>query len=76
MDIDRPRSWDVAPLLLAGLVVGLVGPLLAGAGTAWAAVLSLGGLVLLVTALVRWTRRARQHAPVDRTAPDPVSRTV
>ena len=62
MDTTRPRSWDVAPLLLGGLIVGLVGPLLAGAGSALAAAVSLAGLVLLLTALVRWTRRTRERA--------------
>jgi hypothetical protein len=76
VDNSAKRSWDVAPLLLAGVLVGLVGPLLAGAGSGWAAALSLVGLVLLTTALVRWTRRTRERTmPVD-VAPDTVSGSV
>jgi predicted lipid-binding transport protein (Tim44 family) len=58
------RSWDIAPLLLAGVVVGLIGPLLAGAGNGLAALLSLAGLVLMVTGLVRWTRRPQRSRAV------------
>jgi predicted lipid-binding transport protein (Tim44 family) len=72
----RTRSWDIAPLLLAGVVVGLLGPLLAGAGSGLAAVLSLGGLVLLLTALVRWTRRTRRREQARATSRDAVARPV
>ena len=76
MDNSAKRSWDVAPLLLAGVLVGLVGPLLAGAGSGWAAALSLVGLVLLTTALVRWTRRTRERVTRVDVAPDTVSGAV
>ena len=76
VDNSAKRSWDVAPLLLAGVLVGLLGPLLAGTGSAWSALLSLGGMVLLVTALVRWTRRARERATHVDVAPDAMSGAV
>jgi hypothetical protein len=76
VDTSVKRSWDVAPLLLAGVLVGLVGPLLAGAGGGWAAALSLGGLVLLMTALARWTRRPRRREPQVPVAPERVSGAV
>ena len=76
MDTSPKRSWDVAPLLFAGVLVGLLGPLLASAGSSLAAVLSLAGLVLLVTALVRWSRRTRERATRVEVAPDTVSGAV
>ena len=76
MHTDRTRSWDIAPLLLAGVVVGLVGPLVAGAGSGLAALLSLGGLVLLMTALVRWSRRSRRRGQTHDATTDAFARSV
>ena len=49
-------------MLLVGVALGLLGPLLADSHTGWAAALSLAGIVLLLSGLVRWTRRTRRRA--------------
>ena len=57
----RPtRHWDVAPLLLVGVVLGLLGTRVAsGTGS----LLSLAGLLLVLVGLARWARHPRQdHA--------------
>ena len=55
------RHWDVAPLLLVGVVLGLLGTLV-GSGTG--ALLSLAGLVLVLVGLARWARHPRQDRAV------------
>ena len=58
---SRPnRHWDVAPLLLAGVVLGLLG---SRADSGVGALVSLAGFVLLLVGLARWARRPR----LDRT---------
>jgi hypothetical protein len=58
---NRPRNWDVAPLMFVGVTVGLLCPLvLAGSSTGLAAVLTFTGLVLSLTAMARWSRRSRR----------------
>ena len=58
----RPtRHWDVAPLLLAGVVLGLLGTWVdSGLG----ALLSLAGLLMVLVGLGRWARHPRQDHPV------------
>ena len=58
----RPsRHWDVAPLLLAGVVLGLLGTWVdSGLG----ALLSLAGLLMVLVGLARWARHPRQDHPV------------
>lgn len=63
MDTPRrpTRHWDVAPLLLVGVVLGLLGSWMeSGLG----AVLSLAGFVLLLAALARWVHRPREGRSV------------
>jgi membrane protein implicated in regulation of membrane protease activity len=62
----RP-SWDRTPLLVVGVVVGVVVPLLSGTGSTWVAPLGFVGLVLLMTALVRRTRRSPHTSARTRT---------
>ena len=58
----RPtRHWDVAPLLLVGVALGLLGTWV---GPWTGALLSLAGLLLVLVGLARWARRPRQ----DRTS--------
>jgi hypothetical protein len=61
---DR-RRWDVAPLLLIGVILGLRGNIWV---TMAGAVLSLAGLVLLLAGLARWRLRTRR---LDATAETP-----
>ena len=56
------RTWDVAPLLVVGLALGLLGQVLADSHTGWAALLSLVGLALVLSGLFRWSRRSRRRA--------------
>ena len=58
----RPtRHWDVAPLLLAGVVLGLLGTWVdSGLG----ALLSLAALLMVLVGLARWARHPRQDHPV------------
>jgi len=62
----RPtRHWDVAPLLLAGVVLGLLGTWVgSGLGSGLGALLSLAGLLMVLVGLARWTRHPRQDHPV------------
>jgi uncharacterized membrane protein len=60
---SRPnRHWDVAPLLLVGVVLGMLGSR-AESGTG--ALVSLAGFVLLLVGLARWARRPRQGRTVQ-----------
>ena len=58
----RPtRHWDVAPLLLLGVVLGMLGSWVdSGAGP----LLSLAGLLLVLVGLTRWARHPRQDRTV------------
>ena len=56
------RTWDIAPLLVIGVALGLLGQTLADSHTGWAGALSLTGLVLLLSGLFRWSRRTRRRA--------------
>ena len=59
----RPaRHWDVAPLLLVGMILGVLGTWVVGSGTG--AVLSLAGLLLVIVGLARWARHPRQDRTV------------
>ena len=49
------RSWDVAPLILLGLTLGLLG---SRWETVVGALLALLGLAILVAGLTRWSRRS------------------
>jgi uncharacterized protein (DUF58 family) len=53
------RRWDVAPLILLGVTLGLLGSRWETAG---GALTSLAGFALLLAALVRWTWRTRRTA--------------
>ena len=55
------RSWDVAPLILMGVALGLLG---SRWETVAGAVLSFAGLVLLVAGLCRWSWRTRRRSSV------------
>ena len=58
----RPtRHWDVAPLLLAGVVLGLLGTWV---GSGPGALLSLAGLLTVLVGLARWARHPRQDHSV------------
>ena len=57
----RPRHWDVAPLLLVGVVLGLLGTWV---GSRPGAVLSLAGLLLVLVGLAREARHPRQDRTV------------
>jgi len=58
----RPtRHWDVAPLLVVGVVLGVLGTWV---GSEAGAVLSLAGLLLVLVALARWARHPRQDRTV------------
>ncbi len=51
------RHWDVAPFLVLGVVLGVLGTLVdSGAG----ALMSLAGFALLLFGLVRWVRHPRR----------------
>jgi hypothetical protein len=72
--VENPphRHWDVAPLILIGVALGLLG---SRWETTAGAVLSLAGFALLVFGLVRWTRRGRL-SPATPVEVDPVSAVV
>ena len=55
------RHWDVAPLLLVGVALGLLGTWV---GSEAGAVLSLAGLLLVLVGLARWARHPRQDPTV------------
>jgi hypothetical protein len=67
------RSWDVAPLLALGVTLGLLGQLLADTSAGWAGALGLTGFVLLLSGLVRWSRRTRRRMVARDAARRPVS---
>jgi uncharacterized iron-regulated membrane protein len=60
------RSWDVAPLILMGIALGLLG---SGWETVAGALLSLAGFVLLLTGLGRWSWRTRRRTAAQSAAP-------
>ena len=62
MTVSARRTWDVALLLVVGVALGLLGQVLADAHTGWAGALNLAGLALMMTGLVRWSRRTRRRA--------------
>ncbi len=58
----RPtRHWDVAPLLVVGVVLGVLGTWV---GSEAGAVLSVAGLLLVLVGLARWARHPRQDRTV------------
>jgi hypothetical protein len=64
------RAWDVAPLIVVGLTLGL---LASRWESAVGAVLSLAGLVLMISGLVRWTLRTRRRESVAEVARQPAT---
>jgi hypothetical protein len=56
------QSWDLVPLLLAGVTTGLLCLVLTAVGSAWAVLVGFVGLVLLLTVVVRHTRGASEEA--------------
>ena len=60
------RSWDVAPLILMGVALGLLG---SRWETVAGALLSLAGLVLLLSGLGRWTWRTRRRTTTRSATP-------
>jgi hypothetical protein len=68
VETNRPvsRSWDVAPLILMGVALGLFGSLWE---TVAGALFSLAGLVLLLTGLRRWTLRTRRRTAAQSATP-------
>ena len=67
------RRWDVAPLILVGLALGLFGSQWENAA---GAVLNLTGLVLVLTGLVRWTLRTRRREHDGADAREPFARAA
>ena len=77
MNNSSPRSWDVAPFIVAAIGLGLLGLTLVSSAVPDSSgdggslpvavgglVLSLAGFVVLLAALARWSRRARRHTTV------------
>ena len=60
------RSWDVAPLILMGVALGLLG---SRWETVAGALLSLAGFVLLLAGLGRWTWRTRRRTAARSATP-------
>jgi uncharacterized membrane protein len=59
----RPtRHWDVAPLLLVGVVLGVLGTWV---GAEAGALLSLAGLLVVLVGLARWARHPRRDRTVQ-----------
>ena len=71
--METTRRWDVAPFIVVGVALGVLGQLLVGSSDGWAGLLSLAGFVLTVAGLVRWTHRGRRSADARTAAPQRVA---